>query len=95
MLLGWVGASRTGLEALREGPQPTMFFELLFFPILDDFGSKMGWVWAPRTGLMAFREGPQPTMFFGSLFFPILDDFGSKMGVQKPSFLANFEGQKS
>ena len=55
----------------------------------------LGWVWASRTGLMAFREGPQPTMFFGSLFFPILDDLGSKMGVQKPSFLGNFEGQKS
>ena len=55
----------------------------------------LGWVWASRTGLMAFREGPHPTMFFGSLFFPILGDFGSKMGVQKPSFLASLEGQKS
>ena len=55
----------------------------------------LGWVWASRTGLMAFREDPKATMFFGSFFFPILGDFGSKMGVQKPSFLANFEGQKS
>ena len=55
----------------------------------------LGWVWASRTGLMAFREGTKATMFFGSLFFPILDDFGSKMGVQKPSFLASLDLQKS
>ena len=42
MLLGWVWASRTALMAFREGPQPTLFFGSLFFPILDDFGSKMG-----------------------------------------------------
>ena len=53
----------------------------------------LGWVGA--AGLEALREGPKTTMFFGLLFFAILDDFGSKMGVQKPSFLANFEGQKS
>ena len=42
MLLALVWASRTALEALREGTKTTLIFWLLFFPILADFGSKMG-----------------------------------------------------
>ena len=55
----------------------------------------LGWVWASRTGLEGFREGMKQTMFFWPLYFQILADFGSKKRIQKPSFLANFDDQKS
>ena len=55
----------------------------------------LGWVWASRTGLEGFREGMKQTMFFWPLYFQILADFGSKKGVQKPSFLASLDCQKS
>ena len=54
MLLGSVWASRTALEALREGTKATMFFGSLFFSILVDFGSKMG---VPKPSFLASLDG--------------------------------------
>ena len=42
MLLGWVWASRTGLEGFREGMKQTMFFWSSYYYILADFASKKG-----------------------------------------------------
>ena len=60
MLLGWVWAPRTGLMAFREDPKATMFFGSLFFPILDDFGSKMG---VQKPSFLASLDGRQAQKF--------------------------------
>ena len=60
MLLGWVGAPRTGLMAFREGTKATMFFGSLFFPILGDFGSKMG---VQKPSFLGSLDGSQAQKF--------------------------------
>ena len=60
MLLGLVWASRTALEALREGTKTTLIFRLLFFPILADFGSKMG---VQKPCFLASLDGSQAKKF--------------------------------